>query len=477
MSLRNRLIAGLLFVVLTMLVVSTVVTVTTRANLIQQLDARLRVASRRTGEFERGGPRPSPNSNDLDDHPEPSDRLSDVYEGVIDADGELVTIYEPNFGEGATGSPSIDVERLLEAGGDRHDTIFDARSSNQDGRYRVYTRPALTGLIAVTALPMDSVDDAVVRLLATQAFGTLAIFAALAVVAWWMIRLGIQPINRMASKARQIADGDGDLSLRVPEGSPNTESGQLADALNTMLDRLQESSDERARSAERLRQFVADASHELRTPVTTIRGYSELYNMGALPPGDGLDDAMRRTHEEAQRMGRLVEDLLNLAKLDEHRPMNRSTVDVAELVRDAAHDAQATAPKRPIVVDAGGPAYVNGDEDRIRQVLANTLGNALIHTPTSARITLRCVTEADQVVVQIADEGGGMDPETAARITERFYRADKARTRDTGGSGLGMSIVDGIVAAHDGRLSVRSELGKGTTVEVRFPRHSAGILS
>jgi two-component system OmpR family sensor kinase len=253
----------------------------------------------------------------------------------------------------------------------------------------------------------------------------------------------------------------------VPELAPGTESGELAVALNQMLGRIETAVDERARSEDRLRRFVADASHELRTPVTSIRGYAELYRIGGLDDPDALADAMRRTEEEAARMGRLINDMLALARLDEQRALAREPVDLSRLVRDAAADARASAPARTITVQAAKPNVVIGDDDPLRQVIANIVSNALVHTDSP--VHLRSADDGGRAVVEVTDEGDGMPPEILERVTERFFRADPSRSRQRGGSGLGLAIVDAAMAAHGGAIDITSTPGHGTTIRLSFP--------
>jgi two-component system OmpR family sensor kinase len=237
-----------------------------------------------------------------------------------------------------------------------------------------------------------------------------------------------------------------------------------------MLGRIESAIDERAESEARLRQFVADASHELRTPITTIRGYAELYRHGGLAKEEELADAMRRTEQEAGRMGRLVDDMLVLAKLDQHRPLETRPVDLAALASDAAADARVAAPTRDITLDVPDrPAVVIGDEDRLRQVIANVVGNALVHTESHVPIAIRVATHNGSVVLEVDDQGPGMDSHITERVTERFFRADPARSRHRGGSGLGLSIVDATVSAHGGSVDIESEKGRGTTVRLTMP--------
>ena len=278
-----------------------------------------------------------------------------------------------------------------------------------------------TGTVTVVALPLTDTDAAISRLIVVEAIATAIALGVLALVAWWVVRLGVRPIKRMADAAAEIADGN--LSERVPEGDPRTEAGELGVALNRMLEQIEAAFAERSNTEARLRQFVADASHELRTPVTTIRGYAELYREGALDDRADLDDAMRRAEQEAVRMGALVEDMLQLARLDQHRPPRDEVVDMALLATDTAADARAVDTSRVITVVGAERLTVSGDSDRLRQVLANLVRNALVHTPPGTPIELRMWRDVDTVVVDVVDHGPGMTPDDAAHVFERFYRA------------------------------------------------------
>lgn len=219
-----------------------------------------------------------------------------------------------------------------------------------------------------------------------------------------------------------------------------------------------------------MRRFVADASHELRTPLATIRGFAELYRQGAAPDPEMV---MSRIEDQAQRMGLLVEDLLLLARMDAQRPFERHPVDLLAVAADAVHDARARSPQRRIMLEVlpgSAPAEVLGDDARLRQVVGNLVGNALDHTPAEADVTVRVGTDGADAVVEVADTGPGLAEGDAARVFERFYRADASRTRTSGGSGLGLSIVAAIVAAHGGTVDVDSAPGNGATFRVRLPR-------
>lgn len=224
-----------------------------------------------------------------------------------------------------------------------------------------------------------------------------------------------------------------------------------------------------------MRQFVADASHELRTPLTSIRGFAELFRQGAVSDPEELERVMRRIEDEGARMGVLVDDLLLLARLDQHRPLERRPVDLGRLATDAVEDVRMVAPGRPVdlVVGDGEPPVVVGDELRLRQVLGNLLGNALTHTPDDTAIHVRLSSRVDDsgrwAVLEVADEGPGLDADHADRVFERFYRVDAARTRAQGGSGLGLSIVAGLAEAHGGRVELETTPGEGATFRVVLP--------
>jgi two-component system OmpR family sensor kinase len=390
-------------------------------------------------------------------------RLSAMYVGRITATGKLTTLLAPNISDTAP-VPVIsasDIDRL------RAGKAVSVATDVSGVRYRVVSRAegALGGMV-VTALPLRDVDDAVRSLEGVELLAVLAVLGVLGLVTWWMVRLGIRPLRSMTATAGAIAAGD--LSQRIPERHAGTEAGDLGVALNGMLGRIEEAFDLRTASEDRLRRFIADASHELRTPVTTIRGYAELYRSGALRDAGDLDEAMRRTEQEALRMGALVDDLLHLARLDQGRPLDRAPVDLAALVRDAALDAQAVAPDRAISVVAPGPSVVLGDEARLRQVVANLVGNALVHAP-GAPVELRVGTAGSMAVLEITDSGPGMAPADAAKAFERFYRADASRQRHSGGSGLGLAIVEATVRAHGGTVEIDTEPGGGTTVRAELP--------
>ena len=464
MSLRARVLAGVALIAVVLGVVMVVITRNTEANLLDQVDEQLVSAIRPMRGLDLDGDgRPLPRGPRMG----PPERLSSLYVGAVDGDA-VRTVAAPNLSGDDTPLPDIAAPDALAAA--ETGEPFTVDSTGSDLRYRVlgYRSPR-AGTVVVLALPLDSVDDAVANLVTVGVIGAAVILVTLGLVAWWVIRLGIRPVKRMTGAATAIAAGD--LSQRVPEAEARTEAGELGIALNQMLGRIEDAFDERARTEDRLRQFVADASHELRTPVATIRGYSELYRTGALDEPDALADAMRRTEQEAIRMGALVDDLFLLARLDQGRPLESEQVDLGDLARDAAADARAVDPGRRVDADTDGAGalVVRGDEARLRQVFANVMGNALVHTPPGTPVQIRARRDDGRAVVEITDRGPGMTDEVAAHAFERFFRADPARSRHRGGSGLGLAIVDATVRAHRGTVSLRTAPGDGTTVRFEIP--------
>jgi two-component system OmpR family sensor kinase len=311
------------------------------------------------------------------------------------------------------------------------------------------------------------VDETVAHVVRAVALAALATLGVAAIVSWWLIRSGMRPVDRMIETAAAIAAGD--LSRRVPDADPHTELGKLGTALNEMLSQIERSTAARAASEERMRRFVADAAHELRTPLTSLKGHAELYRQGALATPESVARAMGRIESSAGRMGRLVEDLLLLARLDQQRALEREPVDLVALAAEAAADFATLAPDHPFAQQLDGEAVVLGDRIRLRQVIDNLLANARTHTPatTPVRLTVRRCGQAAEMVV--ADEGPGIPPEAQERVFERFWRADPGRTRKRGGTGLGLAIVASIVAAHGGTVDLASAPGRGAAFTVRLP--------
>lgn len=298
--------------------------------------------------------------------------------------------------------------------------------------------------------------------------GVVALLAV-ALLSSRAVRRGLRPLAGIADAAHEI--GAGDLTRRVPTAKPNTEIGVLSSALNSMLGQLETAFAQRQESQDRLRRFVADASHELRTPIATIQGHAELFRRGAATRPDDLAKVMHRIESEAHRMGLLVDELLLLARLDQNQPLASEPVELTVLAAEAVEGLRATEPTRDLTLEADGPVTVFGDAARLRQVLDNLLANVVRHTPATASAVVRVRGSGDRAVIEVADTGPGIAEADRAKVFERFFRADPARSRDNGGAGLGLSIVAAVVTAHGGAVTVDS--GPGATFRVELPRDSS----
>ena len=358
---------------------------------------------------------------------------------------------------------------------------FDAPSTTSGGpEFRVRATELADGSQLVVAAPLGDTGDTLHDLLLIE----LAVSAAALVIAlaggFWLVRIGLRPLTDVERSAESIAEGD--LTHRVPGENPKTEVGRLAGTLNVMLGRIEAAfgarvaSEQRLRASEqRLRQFVADASHELRTPIAAVSAYAELFGRGASEQKEDLERVMNGIRTETDRMERLVADLLQLARLDEGRLLEQRPVELVSLCAEAVATASTVGPGWPLTFEAAEPVEVVGDATSLRQVIDNLLANVRAHTPvgTTARVTV--AAGADEAVVTVADDGPGMAPDEAAHVFERFYRADPSRARSRGGSGLGLSIVAAIVEAHGGTVSAEGRPGHGTTFTVTLPMAPAEV--
>jgi two-component system, OmpR family, sensor kinase len=457
-SLRARLIAVLLVVAAVGLLVLAAITYTEqRSFLLERVDQQLAGAPPAMERVITEGFRPPRGG---DDHPPPSDLPQGTYGELRDRNGDLI------------GEPQE--FSLFEQQTERLDLPADlplnrSRTVSVDGEdYRVRASSArVSGATLVVAIPLEETDELLDRLLRVEALVIGGVLLLLGAAGAWLVRLGLRPLDRMGTTAGIIAGGD--LSRRVSPSTPRTEVGRLGLALNAMLDRLEDAFAKRQESEDRLRRFLSDASHELRTPLAAIRGYAELHRMGAASDPADVEKAMRRIEDEAARMGVLVEDLLALARLDEQRESVRRPVDVAAIARDAVDDARATAPDRTFELRAEPGAQVLADPHQLRQVLANLLRNAIVHTPAGTPVEVAVARAGNDVRVDVRDHGPGLPTADADALFDRFWRAEGGRERGKAGAGLGLAIVAGIVAAHHGRVQAADEPDGGARFTVLLP--------
>ncbi len=494
--LRLKLTAAVLLLVTVTLALISVASVTVlRGYLVGRLDDQLGAVARR---FER----PPPTQGRGGHPPGPPSPYRIEFRG---ATGQFTGEIPADLLEEDQPPPRLPDAAWFRAHADERVTV---PATEGGGHWRIVVQPLADGSggSVVVAASLDGIDSTVGRLQRIDLIVSLVVLLVLAGVGAAIVRASLRPLVEIEQTAGAIAAGD--LTRRVPDRDPRTEVGRLGRALNSMLAQIEAAFRARAasesmarrseeaarrseeaarrseeaarRSEDRMRRFVADASHELRTPLTTIRGFAELYRQGGSREPGELDRLMRRIEDQAARMGLLVEDLLLLARLDQQRPLQRRPVDLLAVAADAVHDLRAVAPDRRVELVLGsgddgprGVLVVLGDEQRLRQVIANLLSNALTHTPAGSPVEVRAgisrLSGVPAVALEVVDHGYGLTPQQAERVFERFYRADPARSHAAGGTGLGLSIVAALVAAHGGIVEVDSVPGQGATFRVLLP--------
>ncbi len=389
-----------------------------------------------------------------------------TYAEFRDASGTVVNAITFSYEDPGL-DPGLRIPEELPGSGAEGTSAYFTCASEAGGSYRGLATAVRGGGTLIVAIPLDDVQSTLQRLVVVMLIVGTVVLVAVAAFAQWRVRAGLRPLEEMGETAGAIAAGD--LTRRVEPADERTEVGRLGLALNAMLAQIESAFEERRASEERLRRFVADASHELRTPLTSIRGYAELFRRGAADRPEDLAKAMGRIEAEAARMGILVEDLLLLARIDESRPLEREPLDLEALAAEAVDDARVIAPDRSVTLAPGAPVSVVGDRVRLRQVIDNLLDNVRSHTPVGVRALVGVSTEGADAVLSVEDDGPGLDVEDPDRVFERFFRTDASRSRSSGGSGLGLSIVAAVVAAHGGRVEAdRSPLG-GARFRIRLP--------
>lgn len=457
---------------------------------------------------------------------------NDYYLAVLNYDGKLLC----NNRERGAARPLVDSLTLKNVAAG--DGAFSLPSTVIGGQWWVRAYPVFTNLgdggllTVVIGLDLKDTNQIVSRYAAIFLFFGLTVVILGGALTRLLVTSTFSPLREVEATAARFADGD--FNQRLAGATPNTEVGRLNRSLNSMLGRIDRAFADRARTIAQMRRFVGDASHELRTPLVSVRGYAELYRMGALTTPEDVAQAMGRIEKEAIRMGELVQDLLELARIDEAKPLQLTEVDLVPLAHDAALDAMASAPERvvtvvgtdvtsepptetmplevvpepsrsasplatgpiafagatiarlaarrsrPAIADETRPtpvpapaprAVVMAEENKIRQVVTNLVGNAMRFTPPSSPIEIGVGVDASRrlAILSVIDHGEGIPPQIRGKIFERFWRADNSRTRETGGSGLGLAIVAAIVSAHGGEVEVVETPGGGATFRITLP--------
>lgn len=429
----------------------------------------------------QSGPGPNPsgnNSNDQSSEP-PSNAIEVQAVEVRTPSGVVVDsqVCAANV-NGINYTPQIPrtVTGFRTAGNGERVAYFDASTTRAGGpTFRVRASILKDGNLLIVAQPLGTTVSTLHQLLLVELAASAGAVVLALIGGLWLVRLGLRPLLDMERTAETIAAGN--VMERVPGENEKTEVGRLARTVNVMLTRIETAfsarlaSERRLRDSEqRLRRFVADASHELRTPIAAVSAYAELFGRGASENKEDLERLMGGIRNETSRMERLVADLLLLARLDERRPMEQHSVDLVALCAEAVHTASTVGPDWPVTFEAAEPVEIMGDGTSLRQVMDNLLGNVRSHTPpgTTTRVSVERL-EGD-AVIRVADNGPGMDPAEAELIFERFYRSDPSRSRSHGGAGLGLSIVSAIVAHHGGTVSAEGHLGAGSMFTVRLPQ-------
>ena len=471
MTLRLRLVAAL--VLLAAVALAIFASVTTRAydqaqrdNFDRQLDDALPRVSREL--FEGAGLNPE-RPGHVDEPSGPLQIPAGFAARLYDERGEMVADLTSN----PDATPDFeDVEDQLEARGRslvedgriRGASYLTVESEQGSGSWRVLVAPPFGAQQAILAAPLSDVEASTRRLVAIEAVGAAMMLLALGAGSWLIVRRGLRPLEAIATQARSLNAGE--LDRRVEPADNRTEVGSVGLAINSMLDRIQAAFDEKAATEAKLRQFLADASHELRTPLTSIRGFAEIARHAQAEP-EQIATALGRIEAESERMGRLVQELLLLARLDQHREPERASVDLVVLADEVCANAVATFPDRSITLDASAPLVVTGDPALLRQALSNLVDNALRHAPAPAAVEVTLQVIGHFAEVEVADTGPGIPAAALGRVFDRFWQADPSRA--SGGSGLGLAIVAAVAQQHGGSVRAANRGSEGARFTLIVP--------
>ena len=479
-SLKNRLVIGVLLLSAVGIFIADIAAQTAlKSYLVGKADDQLTaVAGGSLLRLDRAGI--EPNDND-DDNPEvanspkakPLNRVPSTIsitlltpDGIIlgNLGGELST---NQISEAVAG---LSIQQVKAAEG----VPFTIEKNHAHFRVLARLLPSGAGS-AVAAISLEEIEKTLNRLRLLFFFIGFIVLLLIGLLSLAVVRLSLKPLTTVESTADAIARGD--LSARLPEANPKTEVGRLTESLNSMLSKIEDAFAASKLSEDKLRRFVADASHELRTPLTAIRGFAELHRQGAMEGAEKSAEVIRRIEEESKRMGSLVEDLLSLARLDQAKPIVQNPVEVNKVVNDVMAASNAIFPHQIITaLSPKSEVFILGDSEKIHQALSNLVINSCTYSPDGSKIEITTKELEDQILISVKDNGPGLSVDQKERVFERFYRADTSRARygqqgeqRQQGSGLGLSIVDAIMQAHGGNISVKSELGKGSEFILTFP--------
>jgi len=464
MTLRARLLLSLaVMLAVALLLAGTLLVGLTRVSLVDRVDSELQAVGATSSRLLRLADLTVSDS-------EAGQRLAGMR---LDRQGQVVRAIPSGFASDPDPLPALPVY-TDGIPASAYGQIVERPSVDGSMHYRVLTEQARPNLILAIAAPMSGVDAVTTALVRTLLLVGALAMGGLLLVAWFVVRHDLLPLERIAKAAEAIAGGD--LSHRAGVPHDQTEVGRLGTAFDAMVDQIEASFGQqqaaleaKEQSEDRLRRFVADASHELRTPLTAVRGYADLYRAGGLQDPTELAVAMDRIGTESRRMGALVDDLLTLARLDQGLPVRREPLDLSAIARDAVADARALEPERPITGAIDPDVVVVGDEDRLRQVVGNLVANVRVHTARSTPFELVVRRVGERAELRVVDHGPGIPGEHGSSVFDRFHRVDLGRSRDRGGAGLGLSIAASIMAAHGGAIWHEPTPGGGATFVIQLP--------
>jgi two-component system OmpR family sensor kinase len=475
MSLRARLLIVLAVLSAVGLLAADIATYAAlRSSLFQRVDSSLDTSARGVAgslaQFAHGGPGPPP-LEQLGLLARRGALTPGMYVEVRQKDGTVLG--QGTFTRQGETAPTPRVPKGFGPAADGGARRATVGATSGGSRFRLVAQPVpFADETLILGAPLSDTDATLDQLKWIELLVACAVIASALLFGLWLISASLRPLRRIEETAAAI--GAGDLSRRVEPDGGTTEIGRLGGALNAMLGQIEDAFAERSASEARLRRFISDASHELRTPIAAVSAYAELFDRGARDRPNDLERSMTGIQRETRRMGLLVGDLLLLARLDQGRPLEARPVDLTAIGSEAVDAAHAMEPNRPLTLESPAVVTVTGDAERLRQVIDNLLANVRAHTPADAAAIVRVQRDGAGAVLEVEDAGPGLGPDQAAHVFERFYRGDPSRARDHGGAGLGLAIVAAIVEAHGGSVAVETAPGAGTTFRVTLPDPDPG---